>query len=280
MPQEEPQFEGGGETYGDTDDFQNPLPHGSQACLLGPARDWPETLKAFSLTISSFAYPAAVYWEDELALFHNKAWADLVGVEQQGQKQRGRLSPDAWESLSAALYGGKPKRVEARQLLGLDMDAKSVPNAYRPLLLSPLFDTEGDGVVGLLAQLIPHNTRQHAPTDGAEDLNPEQSAKGQNKDETSMMRHLDISELGNVVDAFPLDEHPFFHRFAEMLPSGLAILDHRAQAVFVNQLFYSLTTHHHTDKGFMSWPQSIRESGDGVIPASQTYLLGDGMKCG
>lgn len=259
MPQEEPQSDGGGQNHGETDDFQNPLPGGDQVCLLGPARDWPETLKAFSLTIASFAYPAAVYWQDELALFHNQAWAELVGVEEQGQKQRGKLSADAWESLSAALYGGKPKRVEARQLLGIDAPAESVPNAYRPVLLSPLFDTEGDGVVGLLAQLIPHETRKPSPTDGAEDLKSVGSAKSRNKDETTMMHHLDISELGNVVDAFPLDEHPFFHRFAEMLPSGLAILDHRAQAVFVNQLFYQLTTHHKENKAFQSWPQSIRE---------------------
>lgn len=54
-----------------------------------------------------------------------------------------------------------------------------------------------------------------------------------------------------------IDEHPFFHRFAEMLPTGVAILDHNAQAVFVNQQFYRLTIHWADDKSFRSWPQSI-----------------------
>ena len=255
----------GGQRPDDADEFHNPLPSGSQVCLLGPARDWPETLKAFSFTIAAFAYPAAIYWQDELAIFHNQAWADIVGVDEQGQKQRGKLGPDAWDSLSAAFYGGKPKRLEARQLLGIDASPTGPANAYRPVLLSPLFDVEGGEVVGLLAQLIPYKQRHAGQTDGAsEDLKPVksktgQSARGQNKNGTSF-HHLDVSELGNVVDAFPLDEHPFFHRFAEMLPSGLAILDHRAQAVFVNQLFYSLTTHENEDKAFKSWPQSIRES--------------------
>jgi hypothetical protein len=42
-----------------------------------------------------------------------------------------------------------------------------------------------------------------------------------------------------------------------MLPSGLAILDHEAKAVFVNQHFYQLTSHQSDDKSFKSWPQSI-----------------------
>ncbi|EMD00847.1 hypothetical protein BAUCODRAFT_100388 [Baudoinia panamericana UAMH 10762] len=42
-----------------------------------------------------------------------------------------------------------------------------------------------------------------------------------------------------------------------MLPSGLAILDHTAQAIFVNQHFYELTTHHGDDQSFKSWPASI-----------------------
>lgn len=42
-----------------------------------------------------------------------------------------------------------------------------------------------------------------------------------------------------------------------MIPTGIAILDHQAHAVFVNHLFYTLTTHEGDDKTFLGWPQSI-----------------------
>jgi hypothetical protein len=58
-------------------------------------------------------------------------------------------------------------------------------------------------------------------------------------------------------DGMPMDEHPFSHRFAEMLSTGVAILVHNAQAVFVNQQLYQLTTHWADDKSFKSGPQSI-----------------------
>ncbi|KAK5683066.1 hypothetical protein LTS10_004596 [Elasticomyces elasticus] len=62
---------------------------------------------------------------------------------------------------------------------------------------------------------------------------------------------VNISELGTGIDNISLDEHPFFHRFAEMLPSGLAILDHKAQCVFVNQHFYKLTTYKGDEQNFI-----------------------------
>jgi len=51
-----------------------------------------------------------------------------------------------------------------------------------------------------------------------------------------------------------------------MLPSGLAILDHKAQAVFVNQHFYQLTTHRGEDQSFNSWPHSIHEDDYREVP--------------
>lgn len=265
MPQAQHDSGSGAMKHANTDAFQNPLPVGSRQSALGAVQDWPDTLKAYSLSIGSFAYPAAIFYSHELAIFHNRAWADVTGVEEQGQNQRGRLSADAWEALSSALYGGKPKRVQATQLLGNDALEKGSSDLYHPALLSPLFDGESGDAVGLLAQLIPRqdaNTPQSHSADESEGESPSASSQ--------QVHHLDISELGSVVDQFPLDEHPFFHRFAEMLPSGLAILDHRAQAVFVNQLFYRLTTHHESDKAFKSWPQSIHpEDYDRVMSAYQ-----------
>jgi PAS domain-containing protein len=67
-----------------------------------------------------------------------------------------------------------------------------------------------------------------------------------------------------------LTNTPSSNGFAEMLPSGLAILDHKAQAVFVNQHFYELTTHTREDKSFSSWPQSIHaDDYDRVMGAYQ-----------
>lgn len=57
----------------------------------------------------------------------------------------------------------------------------------------------------------------------------------------------------NQVDA---QQTHLFSKFAELLPNGLAILDKEADAVFVNDGFFKLTT----NKGpndFRAWPESI-----------------------
>lgn len=254
MPQDQGSSDSGAAKRRDADGFRTPLPLGGAESALGPAKDWPETLKAYSLTIASFPYPAAVFYGEEMVTFHNQAWADVAGVDEQGQKQRGRLKADAWEALSSALSGGKPKNVDATQLLGKGASGSVTSDTYKPVLISPLFDTEGGDAVGLLAQLILQNPG--SPSHGSNNQSADTPTPSLVEHPSPKDRQLDISELGNVSD-FPLDEHPVFYRFAEMLPSGLAILDHKAQAVFVNQLFYQLTTHQRSDKAFQSWPQSI-----------------------
>lgn len=54
-----------------------------------------------------------------------------------------------------------------------------------------------------------------------------------------------------------LDKQPFFKMFAEMLPTGLAILDHDAEALYLNQHFHELTVHRGLDKSFKEWPKTI-----------------------
>ena len=77
-----------------------------------------------------------------------------------------------------------------------------------------------------------------------------------------------LVQLLPVRESIPLDPQLFFHRFAELLPSGLAILDHEAKAVFVNKHFWELTTHYDDDKSFKGWPQSIHpDDYDRVIDA-------------
>jgi signal transduction histidine kinase len=82
-------------------------------------------------------------------------------------------------------------------------------------------------------------------------------------------------------DEIPLDQHPFFQRFAAMLPTGLAILDHKAEAVFVNQQFYDLTTAPDPSKAFQSWPRTIHaDDYDRVMKAyNDAFKSGKQMKC-
>ncbi|KAK1039748.1 hypothetical protein LTR74_018732, partial [Friedmanniomyces endolithicus] len=100
--------------------FDNPLP-GSENTWedspLGPPNRWPDAVQAFGLTLSSFAYPAAAFWGEEFILLHNERWTQVGGVDQQGQRQRGNLSADAFNALSSALHGGQPKRISSQALL-------------------------------------------------------------------------------------------------------------------------------------------------------------------
>lgn len=236
-----------------TVEFASPLPGDEEIWSrsnLGSAPKWPRALQALSLTIASFAYPAAIFWGEEFILLHNELWMSAGGVNEQGQPQRGSLSPDAWDSLSASLHGGKPRKLRSQHLLR----AKQGSEEDCTVLLSPVFDDEKtDEAVGVLAQLMPRHDVEDLGSGFLRSKSPSTSSASNvlERQETDQIDYED------AIDKWPLDEHPFFHRFAEMLPTGVAILDHKAQAIFVNQHFYELTTHHNDDKSFKSWPYSI-----------------------
>ncbi|KAI0126332.1 histidine kinase [Xylariales sp. AK1849] len=255
-------------------DFSCPLPPADE-CVLGPSTDWPASLKALSLTIAAFAYPAALFWGEELVLLYNSSWAEVGGQDEQGKKQRGRLSANAWGVLDSCYHGGKPKRIEAHELLRSNARHSKNTEDYT-VLISPFHDNEE--VAGLVAQLLPKRQSQASHRKSSAKKGPAEPPL-HDQAKSTIHHELDISQLGKVSDDVPLDKHPFFHRFAEMLPTGLAILDHRAQAIFVNQHFYTLTTHRGEDQSFQSWPQSIHsEDYDRVMDAykeafhSQTQL--------
>lgn len=230
--------------------FESPLPetNSTSECELGPPSQWPRTLQALTQTIASFSYPAAIFWGQQLVLLYNELWQEAGGIGGQGQTQRGKLNADVWEGLSASLNGRKPKRLESRQLVRNDAQKYTV-------LLSPLFyDQSNDSdeiAAGVLAQVMPRCTLEDQQ--GSSSSTTKRSGSPSPLGEQSSK----ISNDSDSVDKVPLDEHPFFHRFAEMLPTGLAILDHEANAIFVNQHFYQLTTHSDGDQSFKSWPQSI-----------------------
>ena len=112
------------------------------------------------------------------------------------------------------------------------------------VLLSTLLDEKGDRK-GVLAQLL-HNL----PLAGIDGLARKKLGR-QTKLGGNQQPSANDSE--QQVDA---KQTQLFQRFAELVPNGLAILDSDAEAVFVNDGFFALTTNK-TSKDFRAWPQSI-----------------------
>ena len=221
-------------------EWENPLPGNAQTWKDCPIDvDSNPFIQGLFTTLSKFDYPAAVFWGFELILIYNKAWEDAGGIPQQGKAQRGLLSPDAWHALQKCINGGKPSKIASHAILR--ERARPDHDQYM-VLASPLFGPGAEDAKGVLCQMM------YSETDD----------KGTEvKVATQPSGVANMKDLGLEDDSTPLDEHPFFHRFAEMIPTGLAILDHNARAVFVNQHFYQLTTHWGEDQSFKSWPQSI-----------------------
>ena len=264
--------------------FDNPLPGDDDVwrdSAIGPASEWPDAVQVFSQTIASLAYPSALFWGEDLVLLYNEEWTKVGGIDQQGKRQRGQLSSETYNALASGLHGGQPSHIASHALLRSESDKEA--EKYT-VLISPLFDDKdkAEGANGLLAQFLP---KKNAKDQGRKPPRRKEGSSAQNhRDDGGGPRRpgfaprgkgpaLDTSDLGSIADNTPLDEHPFFRRFAEMLPSGLAILDHEAQAVFVNQHFYELTTHETEDKTFKGWPQSIHpDDYDRVMDAYRVAL--------
>lgn len=249
-------------SYAPLKSFKNPLPEIWKHSPIKVQDSY--FLQSLTVTLSNFDYPAAVFWGFELSLLYNKAWEDAGGVREQGRPQRGSLSPDAWHALQKCINGGKPTRIPSHALL---REQETPEYDDYMVLLSPLFEPNFENAKGVVCQLLYNGGRE---TRGREEGSHKSGAKDASMapgqpDETSTMDPYDMEN-----DSTPLDEHPFFHRFAEMIPTGLAILDHNARAVFVNQHFYQLTTHWGEDQSFKSWPQSIHpDDYDRVMNAYQ-----------
>lgn len=232
----------------------DPLPGDDQTwadCPLGPLQQWSDALKAHVSTISHLPYPAAVLWGEEYILLYNQAWHEAAGIHEQGRPQRQSLSPAIIQIFRSVATAGLPKEVQSRDLIQERVLALKQASTG---ILSPLLLPGHSHADGILVQLLPkpmlYQSLQLAGDGGADG---------------------DVcQDVAKSVDNMPIDEHPFFRRFAEMLPSGLAILDHNAQVVFVNQHFYDLTTHRSDGTSFTSWPQSIHpDDYDRVMGAYQ-----------
>ncbi|PPJ50060.1 hypothetical protein CBER1_05076 [Cercospora berteroae] len=240
---------------------ENPLPGGVETwreCPFGQYKDWPRPLRSYAATVSALPYAAAVFWGDNLTLFHNKAWGEVGGVQNQGQHQLECLSAETKEVVKAVKSRGIPKEFQGHDLL---RDAANATRQQSTAIASPLLDHSVAKIeaAAVLVQLLPRPMLYRLLEMG----------RGERGTVVDRSGADNPNEDSPQVDNAPLDEHPFFRRFAEMLPSGLAILDHNARAIFVNQHFYDLTTMLDSDdKSFTGWPQSIHpEDYDRVMAA-------------
>ncbi|KAK4631319.1 Histidine protein kinase NIK1 [Fulvia fulva] len=215
--------------------------HGAwDSSKLGPVDKWPTTLKAFAQTILAISYPAALLWSKDHVLLHNEAWREAGSLTDQGQPQRESLSTELLDVLEEVTKDGLPKGFPSAKLLS--QDAAKADEYGSTAFLTPLSADETESCI--MVQILPGSK-------------PQQNSASSRDGNATKDHALTTDSKG--IDEIPLNEHPYFKKFAEMLPSGLAILDHEAQAVFVNQHFYELTTTTSGDEKFTSWPQSIHD---------------------
>jgi len=105
---------------------------------------------------------------------------------------------------------------------------------------------------GALAQFFPSpELGKPMPFPGFDEIDPPKHASA------SQLKISGVQQTGEK-DSKQVDyrQTELFQRFAELLPTGLAILDSDAEAVFVNDGFFKLTTNR-SAKEFRAWPESI-----------------------
>jgi PAS domain S-box-containing protein len=118
------------------------------------------------------------------------------------------------------------------------------------LLLSTLLDENGTRQ-GVLAQFLSHVAiDQRVPIDGLDRLALNRPGRQIKESQTQQ-----TSGKGSTEQVDSVQTH-LFQRFAELLPNGLAILDSEAEAIFVNDGFFKLTTNK-VQNEFRAWPESI-----------------------
>jgi PAS domain-containing protein len=235
---------------------------------LGHPKEWPSTLRAFAVFITTLPHPSAVLWGDQLILIHNAAWKEAAdGTAKQGAPQKDLLAEQALSIIRTAMMG------KARQSLQADLflNNQAQDGVHYQALLSPLMEDLhiASGVVIQLFQMSHEQEQKKSQQDGV--LRKVQEALAGGKSGTK----LNVIGGNDPLDNLPLDENPFFQRFAAMLPTGMAILNYQAEAVFVNEQFFELTTS--DGQNFRSWPQSIHpEDYDRVMDAYQECFKGPG----
>ncbi|KAF2012779.1 two component histidine kinase 1 [Aaosphaeria arxii CBS 175.79] len=210
---------------------------------LGPRSEWPASLQCL---VSSFLLPiphcAAIFWGDGLSIIHNLAWGKATGdLDGQGRRADDSYPNEVLTALHSAVRG---RTVKVASRAFFDKNVEHAPDST--VLLSTLLDETGKRQ-GVLAQLT-HNSivERYMPLSHLDDITARQTkAHGaQQKDITTGQEQVDAKQT------------QLFQQFAELLPNGLAILDSDAEAVFVNDNFFKLTTNRSSNE-FRAWPESI-----------------------
>ncbi|KAL5119046.1 hypothetical protein ACEQ8H_002970 [Pleosporales sp. CAS-2024a] len=217
---------------------------------LGPRDQWPPALQCLvNSCVLPMPHCSAIFWGDDLAIVHNLAWQKARG-ERDGQGSTGGDSygSEAMGTLSKVLRGRTVKVAARFFLTNLPDDAHDAQ-----ILLSTLLDQHGrrQGVFAQLLQNAPVD--KHLPVDGLAKLTQDHPAR---QVKASQTQQQEPAPGTHQVDSMQLQ---LFQRFAELLPNGLAILDSEAEAIFVNDGFFKLTTNKIQNE-FRAWPESIHPS--------------------
>lgn len=209
---------------------------------LGSAKQWPDTLQSLAPFVLTLSHPTAIFWGQELAMIYNEAWeATSHSALKQGRPPNDAFSDQTIETLRDYFQGHISRPISASEL-----SRKHATNTEKsPVVCCPIHDNAK--IAGVLVQIF---TKTHTNTKAAKE---EPSEKDQDQSELSgqdMNDHVNHEETA-------LDRQPFFQKFAEMLPTGLAILNHKADPLFVNHQFHDLTAHRGPDQSFKMWPETI-----------------------
>ncbi|KAH7386991.1 hypothetical protein DE146DRAFT_680816 [Phaeosphaeria sp. MPI-PUGE-AT-0046c] len=214
---------------------------------LGPREKWPPALRCLvSSCVLPMPHCAAIFWGERLTAVHNLAWEKARG----GKDGQGTVSEEAYggEAMGTLLKSlrGRTVKVAARFFL------KELPNEDHDaqLLVSTLLDADGKRQ-GVLAQLLSNAAVDHyMPIDGLDKLTEHKHGRQVKDTQTQQKAKTTGTEQVDYMQT------QLFQRFAELLPNGLAILDSEAEAIFVNDGFFKLTTNK-VQNEFRAWPESI-----------------------
>lgn len=173
----------------------------------------------------------------------------------QGSPQKDVIADEALSILRTAMLGRPRQSLQAEMFI----NNNAQDGVSYQAVLSPIKDRDDKVATGVMVQLF-QTSRQ------------EESKKNE---QLSIFRQIqralgakdgDTKGGKGLLDELPLDENPFFQRFAALLPTGMAILNHKAEAVFVNEQFFELTSS--GGQNFKAWPKSIHpEDYDRVMNA-------------
>ncbi|KAF2811370.1 uncharacterized protein BDZ99DRAFT_461454 [Mytilinidion resinicola] len=209
---------------------------------LGPHEDWSQTLTCYVNLITTFPHPACVFWGDDLSIIHNLAWGKATGnLDGQGIRAHDAFEGEALGCIKTSVRGHTVK-VASRFFLPNTPD-------YGPeatIIMSTLLESNGHRT-GVFAQLLQNATVERSISWAG--LSRKHSTATRTKGSGTQ-------QTGNKDHQVDEKQTQLFQRFAELLPNGLAILDSEAEAVFVNDGFFKLTTNK-PSKDFRAWPESI-----------------------